>query len=457
MTSAYFDIGAAVLGSPMSPRAIVQHWPMFDAYARGEMAEAGETREGYLSAFAFGPDFQSHYEANGRSVAGFDGPCWSRFVTFDIDRGDLDAALADARKLVASLLRRYPSATVVTFFSGGKGFHVLLELAHRPPPAVNFHSTVRVLAGALAAEAGVPVDPTIYDKQRILRLPNTRHPKTGRFKRLLTAEELFGLTVEGIVALAQRPCCEFPTEAGPCPEQLPKDWADAEREAIENESVRKEKYSGEFVPDAKAPRYVEDFLRGDVVAGDEKQGRHVMTFRVAAWLTEQGAPPSLVHALCTNPALDLKLLPKDVRRQIECGIEFARKKRKGLPADLGDAWEHPADRAADPQSLTFDPAEFEKAPSPAAPLSASLGAFGELVREKLGAELIGEVEADWKPPTPDPTQERPNPPPGSEIIVAGPNGHTPPDRGEAPFMWTWPGAATWYYVRDWPIPEEGRP
>ena len=75
-------------------------------------------------------------------MAGFAGPCWCRWLVLDIDRADLVDALADARRLVQTIHQRYPEmeGDVPVYFSGGKGFHVLVELAHNPPPAVGFQS-----------------------------------------------------------------------------------------------------------------------------------------------------------------------------------------------------------------------------------------------------------------------------------------------------------------------------
>ena len=107
----------------------------------------------------------------------------------------------------------------------------------------------------------------------------------------------------------------------------------------------------------RAPRYFLDLLRFGV---DEGQ-RHQALFRSAAWLTEQGAPTSLCFALLTEPGRDVGLTPKDVERQIACGIEHARKQCAATahqPAAVapGDAWEHPADRLGtiDPAALSFD-------------------------------------------------------------------------------------------------------
>jgi hypothetical protein len=283
----------------------------------------------------------------------------------DIDRPDLAAALADARRLVAFLRNRYPEADdVPVFFSGSKGFHVLVELAHRPPPSLHFPAVARTFAEALARAAEVAIDPAIYDRNHILRAPNTRHPKARLYKRRIDADALYRLDVDGIRRHAAQTAGDGIPEARHVSDTLVQDWQNAEAVAGRVAEARAATYR-DFRPDARAPRYFTDLLRFGVPEGE----RHVTLFRCAAWLTEQGAPPSLVHALLTEPGCDVGLTPKDTRRQIDCGIKHARKQLAATAADplagepppemRGNAWEHPADRAdrlgvINPAALSFD-------------------------------------------------------------------------------------------------------
>lgn len=318
MTADAFTVGAFVHGSPHSPRALVRHGGLLAAYADGVI---DDPREAYLSHFAFGPELEDHHAANHGSVAGFVGPCWCRYLVLDIDRPDPVAALTDARKLVAFVHQRYPDVEgdVPVYFSGHKGYHVLLELAHCPPPTVGFHRTVKALAEAIAERAGVTIDPSVYDLAHIIRLPNTRHPKTGLHKRRLDADALFRLDADGIREHAQHPAGDGLPAARRVPEELVRDWEDAERHVERIDETRAER-SGS--PDERGPRYFFDLVRFGVGEGE----RHNTLFRAAAWMTEQGAPPLLVSALLTEPGLDVGLTPKDVGRQIGCGIDHANRK-----------------------------------------------------------------------------------------------------------------------------------
>lgn len=323
MNASPFNVGAFVPGAPTSPRALVRHAELLNAYADGAQAEKGDDREAYLSHFAFGPEMQSHYSANRQSVAGFAGACWCRWLVLDIDRADLVEALADARRLVRAIHERYPEleGKVPIYFSGGKGFHVLLELAHNPPPAVGFHRVARTLAEALAARAGAKIDAGVYDANRIIRLPNTRHPKTGLFKRRIDADTLFALGMPGILDLAKHPSGDgMPSINGPVP-QLETDWHEAEGASVRTLESRAVVRRDFGTAEPRAPRYLLDLLRFGVDEGE----RHQTVFRCSAWLTEQGGPPSLVFALLTEPARDVGLSPKDAGRQIQCGIDHVRR------------------------------------------------------------------------------------------------------------------------------------
>lgn len=352
MTAPSFNVGAFVLGAPTSARDLIRHADLLNAYADGAIENE---REAYLSHFVFGPEMRGHYAANRNSVAGFAGPCRCRWLVLDIDRADLMTALADARQLVRAIHERYPETEgrVPVYFSGGKGFHVLVELAHEPPPAVGFQHVAKTFAESLAGRARLKIDPSIYDVSHIIRLPNTKHPRTGLFKRRIDSEALFVRDVPGILEDAKNPAGDGIPAARSCPANLADDWHEAERLATGAAAARAT-LRRDFAADPRAPRYVMDFLRFDVPEGE----RATTLFRCAAWMAEQGAPPSLCFAMLTEPGQDAGLSPKDVERQVQCGIEHARRQRGATaepPAeDRGDAWEHPHDRrGADPHALPF--------------------------------------------------------------------------------------------------------
>jgi hypothetical protein len=147
------------------------------------------------------------------------------------------------------------------------------------------------------------------------------------------------LNVEGIRRHAAQPGAdEMPIWNGDVA-RLAADWQaaeevvrrDAERQAVIRDGTVSQTAS-------RAPKWFLDFLRFGVEVGE----RHKTLFRCAAWLTEQGAPPSLCHALLTEPGYDVGLTPQDVERQIQCGIKFALKQRDAAIPNLTDVAQYDA-------------------------------------------------------------------------------------------------------------------
>jgi hypothetical protein len=274
--------------------------------------------EAYLCAFVFPEEFRRHLEETG-STRGYNGPCGGPFIWWDIDReGNLEAAREDARRLVAVLMDRLhlEGDDLLVFFSGSKGFHVGLPTAvWNPEPSPLFNRVARRFAERLAEEAGAVVDSGVYDKVRAFRAPNSRHPKTGLYKRRLSYKELMHLKLDRMLELAQHP---EPFDL-PAPtfrsEQAATYWREAE-EWVRQQAEEQARRRVIAVDNPTLNRATVDFIRNGADVGD----RHRLLFSAAANLAEFGCPPALAHALLTEAALDSGLPPKEVYRQIECGL-----------------------------------------------------------------------------------------------------------------------------------------
>jgi len=198
--------GFRVVGGTWEARRLVDAAAALSAHATCD-PRAELDRECYLSAFQYGDDFRRYLETTG-STADFAGECWAPFIWFDVDRTDLLVALKDARRLAVTIDERYRLAdgNLLAFYSGSKGFHIGLPTPlWRPKPAVTFHKIARRFAERLAELARVQIDTGVYDKVRLFRAPNSRHPKTGLHKRQLSLDELTGLSIDGIMDLAGVP------------------------------------------------------------------------------------------------------------------------------------------------------------------------------------------------------------------------------------------------------------
>jgi hypothetical protein len=146
------------------------------------------------------------------TIAGYEGKVWAPFLPIDLDHPDLTPALEAARHLYTFFVDRWeidPNAVQV-YFSGSKGFHLLLDtrLFGKILPAKNlpviFDSMRRHLAGELPEHLRETVDLAIKDRVRLLRLPNTVHEKSKLNKIILSLDELENLDADEICESARK-------------------------------------------------------------------------------------------------------------------------------------------------------------------------------------------------------------------------------------------------------------
>ena len=337
--------GFRIVGPCTGDRRRVDAGTAFRAYCQCD-AKAGVEREAYLSAFHFGADFAEHLARTG-SPAHFAGSTWAPYVWCDVDRdesaGGVARALDDMRLLVDTLDETYavPRSVLLPFLSGGKGFHLGIPTALWAPPAsANFHAAARQFIESIAAEAKFAVDVGVFDRVRAFRAPNSRHPKTGLHKRFVPVDVLDDITVDGVLDMARQPQpFDVPSTDGvESADMLVAVWDAAARavaqKAAAGEQRRLERANGERA--AGVNKLTRAFLAGDVDVGD----RHRMLYSAAANLAELGCPVPAVHALLTEPALDLGLPPKDVLRQIDCGCAAVHPLSKHAAALFGGTVTH---------------------------------------------------------------------------------------------------------------------
>jgi len=327
-------VGGFVSGSLDAARQVVQAEPLFRAYHELELPPGFDPdREAFETVFRYpATEYAAHCRQHG-SPKGYAGPAACTRIPWDIDRdGNLDAALADCRKLARFLADRYPELAgrgLSVFFSGSKGFHLTLLSVPGFDPLPHAPAVVKRLALAVAGAAGVKIDAQIYDRQRLFRLPNTRHPRTGLYKRFLDPDDLDRVNVAGILDAAKHPA-GFDVK---CPEdgceQLADDWQDAERIALSDNALSP---TGRRVAPAGSPvvpKFVRDFIGfGDV----QEPGRAVTLWKCAAALAEAGTPPAVVFGLLAEPAEKSGLDPAEVEKQLRAGIEHGARCGKAVRA-----------------------------------------------------------------------------------------------------------------------------
>lgn len=129
---------------------------------------------------------------------------------FDFDsKEDYGQVRADAIRMLVILeaLFSIKPEDVWIFFSGMKGIHIIVPaavLGIGPHPHLN--EIFKYIATSLGSQlANKTLDPRVYDRVRLFRLPNSEHNKSGLYKVPLSFDELVSLSQDEIRALATAP------------------------------------------------------------------------------------------------------------------------------------------------------------------------------------------------------------------------------------------------------------
>ena len=160
----------------------------------------------YSSYLRYPSDFQLYWTQNNRSVAKYNGSCYSDFLPIDLDSKNLNNAQVECQHLISLLVDKYEVILdcLGIFFSGSKGFHIEIPTA---------------LFGDIQASQNLPYifkeipkildinyhDSTIYNRNALWRFPNTINAKSGLYKIPLSVNQINNLTIEDIKLLAREP------------------------------------------------------------------------------------------------------------------------------------------------------------------------------------------------------------------------------------------------------------
>jgi archaellum biogenesis ATPase FlaH/DNA primase catalytic subunit len=142
-------------------------------------------KDSYISVYDYNEEHKKQFDEAG-TIAGITNVTTNKLI-FDFDSGNVDEARLDTIKCVQRLKDSgIDTDDINIYFSGGKGFHVVLDTNVEFDPKVAKNAALKV------AQDLKTFDSVVYNANRILRLPYTRHPSTGLYKIQLSFDELEG-------------------------------------------------------------------------------------------------------------------------------------------------------------------------------------------------------------------------------------------------------------------------
>jgi hypothetical protein len=324
-------VGGYLAGPLYGRREVVLAEPNYAAFHEAD-ERLNLDAEGYATVYQYPRgEYVEHVRRHG-SPKGYAGATACTRLVWDVDRkGDPQAALDAARSLARFITDRYGDDGFGAAFSGDKGYHLSLVCPPGFHPLPHVPGVTKQLCLTVARSAGVAVDPAVYDRQRLFRLPNTKHPRTGLQKRYLDPDELHRLTADAVHDLARHPAgfaVPRVTELNPT---LEADWLECEHRVLTAAPAAVFGPTGASAHTPSrcpvVPKFVLDFIAfGDIA----DPGRAVTLFRAAAALSAEGTPPGVIIGLLRENALKAGLDPAEADKQLADGIAHGQRQREGV-------------------------------------------------------------------------------------------------------------------------------
>ncbi len=315
-----FSRGAIVRGHPSAARKVCDWRKAFETYLG---ADATSTDEAYLSAFTYpAAAFIEHVKAHG--FGKYPGAVYARYISMDFDHGaDPAAAIEGAQKMLSWLEATAQAElnAVTACYSGSKGAHIRLPVAGTLvcAPSPHFPKICKAFALLLARAAGAAhLDAGIYDAARILRLPNTRHPKSGRLCVPFTGDDFVDTSPEAIMTAGD----------GDLRDGLPNTdggaWCDWTLQDYWNRATAYVEKQANTIPAASAKTDLNRATLEFIQAGAANGERHNRLFQAAANLGEFNANERLARALLMEAARDSGLPLSEIEATIKAGVAHGR-------------------------------------------------------------------------------------------------------------------------------------
>lgn len=271
--------------------------------------------DNYQVMFRYTEDLKHHTDKN-KTIKGHGLAGYPDFISFDIDRdNDIDGAKKDTFALLNELYALGISINNVdVYFSGMKGFHIQIpsSLFGVEPDVMNA-VYMRALCKKIAGD--IKIDASIYDMNRLFRINNTKHGKSGLYKVLLPPEMLMGSS-EDIFSYASMSQSESVLSNDWATDiNLSQMWQDAKASIKKTREINKPINKEITVPkNEKACIY-------RILAGVENGKIHNSSLRLANHYHKQGLHPNVIRGILEGwgPLNDIPAQEDFERMAIEAG------------------------------------------------------------------------------------------------------------------------------------------
>lgn len=252
-----------------------------------ELKITNPDKDYYRSIWIYSEEHKKHLETVGnlKKVKNL----YTNELVFDFDSVNVEDSRLDTVSCALRLVNKYNihPDDLDCYFSGNKGFHISIFLKDKKLSPEQVKQSTLQIAGDLKT-----FDTTIWDTNQIIRMPNTKNPKSGLFKIPLHISDIETKSVTQIKELAKRPMTEIPTvNQISLPEELFKIQEKPKKEL----TVSNEKFDPKSTPKGWKP-YKWAIAQGFFEGGD----RHNALLVLAATCRGLGYDKKTTYYLCKS-------------------------------------------------------------------------------------------------------------------------------------------------------------
>lgn len=152
----------------------------------------------YMSLYLYNEEQKQLVENNNNKVSGIRDTV-TNILFWDLDSAKLEQAKRDTINLIDNLIKHgFKKENIDVYFSGSKGFHVQICTGKTYFTPEQLRNITVELAKNLPT-----FDRVVNDPNRVIRVPNTLHQKTGLYKVLLSHTNLTDFSVPEILEYAK--------------------------------------------------------------------------------------------------------------------------------------------------------------------------------------------------------------------------------------------------------------
>ena len=250
---------------------------------KNKLAEYINGKAVYRSIYLYTKDAVDFADSKGNSLRNYYGIRDIDTIIIDIDKGDNSDkhTLQKCQSIVYDLINElYLRDNNFRIFFSGSGYHI-----HIPNSVFNFSANEELpfQVKETLTKLIPGIDPMIYMRTGLYRVPHTVNNKTGLYKVPLTYSELMNSKVEEIHQFAKTPRLEFPYE---------EVTGEGELEEYKIEDIPRIRELGKITEPNKVATCIQTMYN----IGPQEGSRHNTMLRVISHFRRHGLPSSAAKA-----------------------------------------------------------------------------------------------------------------------------------------------------------------